>query len=206
MAWLIQWSAPPYYLSPELVQWKPYAAKSDVWALGVVLYEMAVLQRPFNGANIGALVLQIGNSEPMSLNDHVDAADEAAAAASAAIAAGGGSGEGDEAARPPLPLPRFSPCITGLASSLLCKDPKARPTAQAILDNPALSTVIAESDAKVEHLKGFIPAIPVEGGGGPSFTIDTTGPSSTGTDSSVGSGSRGMLGTIKNLTLFACLN
>ena len=29
----------PYYLSPELCEDKPYNEKSDVWALGVVLYE-----------------------------------------------------------------------------------------------------------------------------------------------------------------------
>ena len=30
----------PYYLSPEIVQSQPYDSKSDIWALGVVLYEM----------------------------------------------------------------------------------------------------------------------------------------------------------------------
>ena len=30
---------PPYYLSPEVAQRRPYNAKSDVWAMGVILYE-----------------------------------------------------------------------------------------------------------------------------------------------------------------------
>ena len=30
----------PYYLSPEMCEEKPYNEKSDVWALGCVLYEM----------------------------------------------------------------------------------------------------------------------------------------------------------------------
>jgi NIMA (never in mitosis gene a)-related kinase 1/4/5 len=30
----------PYYLSPEIVSNKPYNFKSDVWALGVLLYEL----------------------------------------------------------------------------------------------------------------------------------------------------------------------
>ena len=37
----------PYYLSPEICQNKPYNSKSDVWALGCVLYEMASLKHPF---------------------------------------------------------------------------------------------------------------------------------------------------------------
>ena len=33
----------PYYLSPEIIESRPYSFKSDVWALGVLLYEMCAL-------------------------------------------------------------------------------------------------------------------------------------------------------------------
>jgi NIMA (never in mitosis gene a)-related kinase len=49
----------PYYLSPELCEDKPYNEKSDVWALGCVLYELASLRHPFEAQNQGALVLKI---------------------------------------------------------------------------------------------------------------------------------------------------
>ena len=39
----------PYYLSPELCEDRPYNQKSDVWALGVVLYECCTGKHPFDG-------------------------------------------------------------------------------------------------------------------------------------------------------------
>lgn len=49
----------PYYFSPELCLNKPYNNKSDVWALGCILYEMATLNHAFDGNNMKALVQKI---------------------------------------------------------------------------------------------------------------------------------------------------
>ena len=40
-----------YYLSPELCEDKPYNAKTDVWALGVIAYECSTLRHPFDALN-----------------------------------------------------------------------------------------------------------------------------------------------------------
>lgn len=37
----------PYYLAPELCDGRPYDTKSDVWALGCLLYEMCTHKRAF---------------------------------------------------------------------------------------------------------------------------------------------------------------
>lgn len=49
----------PCYISPELCEGKPYNEKSDIWALGCVLYEMVTLRRAFDAPNLPALVLKI---------------------------------------------------------------------------------------------------------------------------------------------------
>lgn len=46
----------PYYLSPEMCEDLPYSRKSDVWALGCILYELTTLKRAFNGQSLPALV------------------------------------------------------------------------------------------------------------------------------------------------------
>ena len=49
----------PYYLSPEIINSKPYDSKSDIWALGVLLYEMMTFKMPFNANSLPALSLKI---------------------------------------------------------------------------------------------------------------------------------------------------
>jgi len=54
----------PFYLSPEIVRGEPYGPASDAWALGVCLYELASLRRPFEAENQLALACFIVQREP----------------------------------------------------------------------------------------------------------------------------------------------
>ena len=54
----------PYYLSPEMCEDKPYNQKSDVWALGVILYELCTFRHPFDAGNHAALILKIMTKNP----------------------------------------------------------------------------------------------------------------------------------------------
>ncbi|XP_056001883.1 uncharacterized protein LOC125654014 [Ostrea edulis] len=57
----------PYYMSPEIFACKPYDSKSDIWAMGVCVYEMATLERPFDATLMQQLVFKIvhGQLPPM---------------------------------------------------------------------------------------------------------------------------------------------
>ena len=56
----------PYYLSPEIIDNKPYDTKTDIWSLGVLLYEMMTFKMPFNANSLPMLSVKIlrGNYYP----------------------------------------------------------------------------------------------------------------------------------------------
>ncbi|CAD7958216.1 unnamed protein product [Amoebophrya sp. A120] len=49
----------PYYMSPEVCRSEPYNWKSDVWALGCVLYELCMLKHAFESSSLLGLVYKI---------------------------------------------------------------------------------------------------------------------------------------------------
>lgn len=57
----------PYYLSPEIIESRPYSFKNDIWSLGILLYEMCALKPPFMSQGIHILVMKIikGDYQPI---------------------------------------------------------------------------------------------------------------------------------------------
>ena len=56
----------PYYMSPEQIEGsKPLTFHSDMYSLGVVLYELLTGKRPFAGANLEDLIAKILKHEPL---------------------------------------------------------------------------------------------------------------------------------------------
>jgi len=49
----------PYYLAPELWENKRYSKKADVWSVGVLLYEMCALKRPYTAQNMRGLMEKV---------------------------------------------------------------------------------------------------------------------------------------------------
>jgi serine/threonine-protein kinase len=54
----------PNYISPEQLQGKPVDHRTDIFSMGIVMYEMLVGRRPFRGENLTALIYAIVNTEP----------------------------------------------------------------------------------------------------------------------------------------------
>jgi serine/threonine protein kinase len=54
----------PKYMSPEQVMGKAIDQRSDIFSLGVMLYEMLTGEAPFNGENVNAIMYQTLNAIP----------------------------------------------------------------------------------------------------------------------------------------------
>ena len=63
------WVGTPYYMSPEVCENKPYTYKSDVWALGWVLYELCSLVHAFSADNLLGLVYKIVQDKQAPIPD-----------------------------------------------------------------------------------------------------------------------------------------
>jgi serine/threonine protein kinase len=55
----------PSYMSPEQIKSKAVDGRSDIFSLGVMLYEMTTGQRPFRGQDVASVLYKVLNEEPI---------------------------------------------------------------------------------------------------------------------------------------------
>jgi len=55
------------YMSPEQARLRTVDARSDIFSVGIVLYEMLTCRRPFRGANVRDTIQQIVSAEPAAM-------------------------------------------------------------------------------------------------------------------------------------------
>ncbi|KAK3102679.1 hypothetical protein FSP39_013098 [Pinctada imbricata] len=51
----------PYYMSPDILSHCPYGIKTDIWALGVIVYELSTLDKPFDASSMYSLTNKVLN-------------------------------------------------------------------------------------------------------------------------------------------------
>jgi serine/threonine protein kinase len=57
------------YMSPEQVKGQTVDKRSDIFALGVILYELLAGKKPFGGDNMSTIVYRIVNEEPQRISE-----------------------------------------------------------------------------------------------------------------------------------------
>src|ERR1700761_7767550 len=59
----------PNYMSPEQVKGRALDGRSDLFSLGVILYEMLTGEKPFVGQNVTTIIYKIVNENPITPRD-----------------------------------------------------------------------------------------------------------------------------------------
>jgi TolB-like protein/Tfp pilus assembly protein PilF len=57
------------YMSPEQIQSQPVDARSDIFSLGILLYEMATGERPFQGENTPSVISAVLKDQPQPVTE-----------------------------------------------------------------------------------------------------------------------------------------
>src|SRR5262249_12592409 len=52
------------YMSPEQARGRPVDKRADIWAFGVVLYEMVTGRKPFHGEDVGEVLAGVIKEQP----------------------------------------------------------------------------------------------------------------------------------------------
>lgn len=62
----------PLYMAPEILNNHSYNLKSDIWSLGIIMYEMIMKDHPYKANNINDLICKLNNNKPIMLNINID--------------------------------------------------------------------------------------------------------------------------------------
>ncbi len=62
----------PLYMAPEILNNHKYNLKSDIWSLGIIMYEMFMKDHPYKATNISDLINKLNSNKPILINNKID--------------------------------------------------------------------------------------------------------------------------------------
>ena len=62
----------PLYMAPEILNNHKYNLKSDIWSLGIIMYEMFMKDHPYKANNISDLINKLNSNKPILINDNIN--------------------------------------------------------------------------------------------------------------------------------------
>ncbi|ONL93116.1 Serine/threonine-protein kinase ATG1a [Zea mays] len=63
----------PYYMAPEIWQGKDYDAKSDLWSVGIILFQLVTGKLPFTGSNAFQLHQNVMATDDLNFPSEIEA-------------------------------------------------------------------------------------------------------------------------------------
>eukprot|EP00760_Papus_ankaliazontas_P018860 PhM_4_TR17727/c0_g1_i1/m.31801/K08857/NEK1_4_5; NIMA (never in mitosis gene a)-related kinase 1/4/5 len=126
----------PYFVSPEIVSDTPYTDRTDVWSLGVCLFEWMTLKKPFQGANLVHLSKAILEQPLPDIAECVQKAHQQHAVRMAL------------AGHEPRPDHCFPEELFDLCRRMLDRVPTLRPSTSEVLSMPWLASARASAEAR----------------------------------------------------------
>ncbi|CBZ29572.1 putative protein kinase [Leishmania mexicana MHOM/GT/2001/U1103] len=127
----------PYYLSPEMWKGKRYGKKADIWAAGVVLYEMLMGgRRPFEASSLPELRMCVLEQE------FVPPTGPPTSGTADANSKGGAQ-------------PKFSNDMRELLVAIFQKAPEKRPSAEELLHRPVMQHYLCVFERYIHSLISY---------------------------------------------------
>jgi len=62
----------PLYMAPEILNNHKYNLKSDIWSLGIIMYEMFMKDHPYKANNISDLINKLNSNKPILMNNNIN--------------------------------------------------------------------------------------------------------------------------------------
>nr|XP_050855469.1 serine/threonine-protein kinase nekl-2-like [Vespula vulgaris] len=59
------------YMAPEMLSNQPYDLKSDVWSMGVILYELVTKQLPFSASDLAEITRMVCYEKPKPFEQNI---------------------------------------------------------------------------------------------------------------------------------------